>query len=105
MEITVKNEKKGNLKVCYSDTNVHVNDSYAISRRDIPSWVACIKSVGEQNGFTYSRSAQSWINEWRAHNLLFKWGIEPARTRDVDLDENESTIRKIAYVLLSLLYR
>lgn len=104
MEIILENKPKGNLKVCYSNTNVHINDSYIISRRDIPSWVERIKSFGEQNGYTYSRSNKSWIREWKAHNLLFKWGIEPTRTRDVDLNEDETAIRKVGYFLLSLLY-
>jgi hypothetical protein len=104
METIIQNEGKGNLKVCYSNTNVHINDSYIVGRNDIPTWVERIKSFGEQNGYTYSRSAQSWINEWRAHNLLFKLGVEPSRTRDVDLNEDETTIRKIGYFLLSLLY-
>ena len=104
MEVILHNENKGNLKVRYSSTNVHVNDSCIISHKDIPSWVQRVKSFGEQNGYTYSRSVQSWIREWKAHNLLFKLGIEPARTRDVDLNEDETIIRRVGYFLLSLLY-
>lgn len=105
MEIILENKPNGNLKVCYSSTNVHINDSYIVGCKDIPSWVQCIKSAGEQNGYTYSRSVQSWINEWKAHNLLFKLGVAPARTRDVDLNEDETMLRRVGYFLLSLLYK
>ena len=104
MELIVENAPKGNLKVRYSSTNVHVNDSYIIGGKDIPSWAQRIKSVGEQNGHVYSRTTKSWINEWKAHNLLFKLGIERGRTRDVDLDDNESTFRRFCYVILSKFY-
>lgn len=104
MEVILENENQGNLKVRYSSTNVHINDSHIVASKDIASWVALIKSFGAQHGYVYSRTNQSWINEWKAHNLLFKLGIEPERTRDSDLDENETTIRKIGYFLLSLLY-
>ena len=104
MRRIVCNANEEKLAVDYSKTNVHVNGSYAISSKDIPDWVRRIKDCGEQNECVYSRSTRSWINEWRAHNLLFKLGIEPDRTRDVDLDDNESTFRRFCYVILSKLY-
>ena len=104
MEILLQSENKGNLKVRYSRTNVHVYDSFMVPSKDIEFWVTYIVLQGDKSGFVYSRSADSWIREWKAHNLLFKLGIEPARTRDVDLNEDETTIRKVGYFLLSLLY-
>ena len=104
MEILLQSENRGNLKVRYSRTNVHVNDSFMVTSKDIEFWVAYIIVQGAKNGFVYSRSADSWIREWKAHNLLFKLGIEPARTRDVDLNEDETIIRRVGYFLLSLLY-
>ena len=104
MDAKVTNEKSESLDVKYSFANVHIVDSATIPKEKIADWVKIIKSFGEQNGYEYSRSLKSWINEWRAHNLLFKWGIAPHRTKDVDLNEDESSTRKLGYLLLSLLY-
>ena len=104
MNLKLTNERGESLDVDYSHTNVHVNGSYTVAKKDIVDWVERIISCGIQNGYVYSRSAESWINEWRAHNLLCRWGIAPDRTRDVDLDENESSLRRFCYFILSKLY-
>ena len=104
MNAKVTNARGESLDVRYSATNVHINNSYLVGKDRIPEWVKVIKSFGEQNGYTYSRSNQSWINEWKAHNLLYKCGVSPNRTRDVDLNEDETSIRELGYSLLSILY-
>lgn len=103
MRAKLTNGKGDVLMVDYSKTNVHVNDSYVISKADIADWVNIIKSFGKLYGYTYARSNASWIREWKAHNLLYKWNIEPNRTKDVDLDEGETLFRRICYFLLSIL--
>lgn len=104
MDIELKNENGKILRVKYSLTNVHVYDSYKISRADIMGWIRLIKEYGAQHSYTYSRSDKSWCREWKAHNLLTNWGVATKRTKDVDLSENESVIRRIMYVFLSILY-
>ena len=52
--------------------------------------------------FAYKRTIGSWLREWRAHNVLYKWGYQPDRTKSVDLNEDETQIRKIGYFLLSI---
>ena len=104
MDTKLTNERGENLNVTYSKTNVHIKNSYAITGKNISEWVEIIKTFGEQNGYAYSRSAQSWAEEWKAHNFLFKLGIAPNRTKDVDLNESETPLRKLGYFLLSKLY-
>jgi hypothetical protein len=53
----------------------------------------------------YTRSITSWLREWKAHNYLYDMGYEKARTGSVDLNENESLIRRIGYFFLALFYR
>lgn len=93
------------LNVDYSDKNVHVYDSYLIPAKKIYAWAVQIKEFGENNGFFYSRSALEWADEWKAHNFLYNLNIKRSSTKDVDLDEGETTMRKIGYFFLSLLYR
>lgn len=44
------------------------------------------------------------INEWRAHNLLYKLGIEKDRTKSVDLNTDNSWYIKVLYTILSIFY-
>lgn len=104
MRIELINNSGKTLTIEYSEPNVHIYNSYAISKADIADWIEQIKSAGEENGYTYLRSNKSWEREWHAHNLLFKWGIKANRAKDVDLNEDESLLRRLLYWLLSLLY-
>ena len=101
MKVKLTNNRGESLDVAYSLTNVHITDSYAVPSKNISDWVARIISYGEKNGYTYSRSAKSWVEEWKAHNALYKLGIQPSRTKDVDLNEDETVLRKLGYCLLS----
>jgi hypothetical protein len=75
-----------------------------VPKTDIIDWIKEIKSIGEQYGYVYTRTIQSWANEWKAHNLLFAWGVEPSRTKDVDLNEDETSLKRFGYFVLSKLY-
>jgi hypothetical protein len=67
--------------------------------------VKAIRAEAKKKGYTYKRSNSSWVTEWRAHNYLYDKGKERARTRSVDLNENESRLKLLSYTALSLLYR
>lgn len=56
------------------------------------------------NTNTWKRTNKSLIREWRAHNLLYDFNYERARTKDVDLDYPERWKTQVAYFILSLLY-
>ena len=50
------------------------------------------------------RSVNSYVREWRAHNLLYKWKIKVSSTKDSDLNVNEPRWRRVGYFVLSILY-
>lgn len=95
---------KYDLKVRYDSTNVHIYDSCLVASSDMADWVHRIKELGELSGYKYLRSEKSWVREWKAHNFLFELDVERERTHDVDLNNNETFVRRFAYYLLSLLY-
>ena len=101
MRTTLTNDRGESLYVTYSLTNVHITDSYAVPSKSISDWVTRIISYGAKNGYTYERSAKSWVEEWKVHNALYKLGIQKSRTKDVDLNEDETVLRKLGYCLLS----
>ncbi len=56
------------------------------------------------SGVFSKRSSSSYVREWCAHNLMYRFKISPKRTRDVDLDARESAFRRFVYFVLSILY-
>ena len=55
-------------------------------------------------GYTYSRTTAQWLNEWKAHNVLYRWKYKVSQVKDVDLNENETHKRQFLYWCISLLY-
>ena len=53
----------------------------------------------------YTRTLKSELQEWAAHNILYKLGILRARTGTVDISNNESKIRRFGYSVLSIFWR
>lgn len=89
-----------------SDQNVCIFKSHKItSRKDMKSAIKMIRTYAEKEcGITYKRSESEWLVEWRAHNLLYSFDYQPERTKNVDLNEDESKTRKSLYRILSFLY-
>lgn len=48
-----------------------------------------------------NRSVDSCINEWVAHNRLYKMGLYKDHCTDTDLSKNESKFRRFCYYILS----
>ena len=87
------------------DLNIHIKNSYqVIYSKDIEQIIdmiinkSCYKYLAAAG---YTRTKKSLIREWKAHNVLYRWGYEKERTGSVDLDQNESRGRRIAYFFLS----
>ena len=95
---------EGNLiQAEYNSSNIHIFNSYKIKRkRDMKRILMLIKCASFNRGIFYSRKEKSWIREWKAHNILYKLGIKKERTSSVDLNENESILRRFGYFILSL---
>ena len=100
--------KYGKHEISYTLTNgnVHIVDSYKVCKKaDMNAIVKRIRAETMKLGFQYKRSNSSWVTEWRAHNYMYDKGIDRARTACVDLNENESRLKLIAYSLMSACYR
>lgn len=80
--------------------NYQVKDSYKItSIAEIKMQVIVLYDNGKLNK---SRSVMSYVKEWHAHNVLYKLGIAKERTKDVDLNDNESIFRRFCYTIIWL---
>ena len=89
--------------------NICVKNSYKIKYSD--DIENLLKIICNDHAFTefkiagYKRTLHSMRREWEAHNFLYNIGIFKSRTRNTDLDNNESFIRKTGYAVLSFIYR
>jgi hypothetical protein len=100
--------KYGSFTIEYTLTkgNVHIVNSYKIRKKaDMNGIVAAIRAEAKKLGYTYKRSNSSWVTEWRAHNYMYDKGQQRSRTGSVDLNDNESRWKLLAYSAQSLLYK
>lgn len=86
------------------ETNTTIYDSYKM--HSIEEMKFILNHIKEQfpNSSINKRSNFSLINEWRTHNLLHGLGVYKSRTKDVDLNINQSIIFKVGYFIGSLFY-
>lgn len=93
------------LKATISSTNIHIENSYLITNQTMmEAAIEKATKFATNLGYTFSRSRSSWIDEWKAHNLLYFIGVAKKRTGSVDLNEDESIWRRVLYKLLSMCY-
>lgn len=94
------------LTCSISEANVCIYKSYQIkSRKSMKNAIKMIRDFAEkEQGITFERTEKEWLQEWRAHNLLYAFDYQTARTANVDLNENEPAVRKSLYKILSFVY-
>ena len=103
---TVYQIKESSLKIILTPTNVHIVTSFQITdRKDKEEVLDYILKAAKEYGFEYKRSKKSWIREWSAHNTLYQWNYQKERTGSVDLNEDESFLRRFCYFFLALFER
>lgn len=98
------------LKITFDLTtlNIHIENSFKKSKKEIRSIICDISNLAPFHALQvagFDRSNRSMIREWCAHNFLYKHNYKRERTKDVDLNQNESLSRRLGYFFLSLFYK
>lgn len=99
-------ENTYNIKIIITSDNIHIENSNIIKTKKLKKKILQeIFQTKEYEIFigSHIRSLGSYVAEWQAHNILYNYGLFATRTADVDLDNNESLIRRIFYRMLSVL--
>lgn len=94
------------MEIHVTKDNIKILDSYKVHKTsDMKHELIIIKNnfTKEECNIIHTRSINSLVYEWQAHNLLYDLHYKRSHTKDVDLN-NESTIRKILYFILSQIY-
>ena len=89
----------------FNSNNIHIKNSFRITTtREMLKLLKLIRIAAYNRGIVYQRENNSWLREWKAHNVLYKLNIKRDSTKSVDINEGESKGRRFGYFLLSLLY-
>ena len=85
--------------------NIHVADSYLVTdKKQIREEVKAIMAdpkFEDLRAAGFTRTEQSMVNEWAAHNTLYRWKYKQDRTKSVDIDQGESSLRLFIYCILA----
>jgi hypothetical protein len=71
---------------------------------DMKEILIIVRAEAEKRGFVYKRSLSSWLTEWKAHNYLSDKNIETERALSVDINEDETLLKRFGYFILALFY-
>lgn len=86
------------------NNRLKIIDSYKInSKNEMLSILSEIKQK-YPNYDVCQRTDQSLIDEWAAHNMLYKLNISKEHTADVDFESQQKIIYKIIYKILCRIF-
>ena len=89
------------IEITYTKENTHIENSYLLkTRKAIREEVGKIVFVREAKMYSTRKHKWSYVNEWVAHNRLYRLGLFKSHTKDVDLEENESLIWGVIWFIL-----
>ena len=88
------------MRASYSKNCTTVYNSYLI--KDIAGEVDEIMNYRLKHNFPVTRTKDSYVSEWKAHNRLYNLGIARNHTRNVDLEENLSKKNEIIWRILGI---
>lgn len=111
MKAILRHEDKSIFCSITFDNTTFYNSCKVKSSEEMNIWIDEARKIADKSFINCTdkvsicvRSKKSMIREWKAHNLLYKLGIEKDRTRNVDLNINQKWYVNWAYFLLSCLY-
>lgn len=85
---------------------IHVENSYTITKKqdimDVLNFLHSTVEYQEMVDVGFSRTLKSQYEEWKAHNVLYKWGLFKSRVANVDINQSETPLRLFLYKILSL---
>ena len=92
-------------KAIISPTNTHILDSYLIrSKAAIRAYLQALREQSAPEMAVNCRDLESQVREWRSHNLFYILHIFRNRTKDVDLELQQTWYRELFCRVVSFFY-
>ena len=93
------------IEPSYNKNNTHVKNSYMlITKKAIKKEVKWIIEARKLREYPVTRSANSYVREWRGHNRLYNKGLFRSHTKEVDLEEYIGVLGKIKGIFLEVVW-
>ena len=94
-----------NDRVTLTHDNTHIFDSSLIrSKEDMRAFLLSLREQCDPEMAVAVRSMKSLICEWRSHNLFYYLHVFRSRTKDVDLERQQSWWREVFCRVVSFFY-
>lgn len=81
--------------------NMKIINSINLNNKDLMYEYILALGTIDSNFANIDRTIKSCVNEWIAHNRLYKLGLFRKACKDCDLTKGESRVRRICYWILS----
>ncbi|MCX4365083.1 MAG: hypothetical protein OSJ70_04860 [Bacilli bacterium] len=89
------------VKVKISKRNIKIRNSFEVKdEAKMKIILNIVRNRAKKKNITFKRTNESWLQEWKAHNLLYKLNLFRDKTTDTDLEEAESKFRLFCYKIL-----
>ena len=86
-------------------TNTHILDSYLVrSKAAIRAYLQGLREQASPEMAVNRRDLESQVREWRSHNLFYFLHVFRSRTKDVDLEFNQSWPRELFCRVVDFFY-
>lgn len=84
--------------------NTHILNSYLVrTKAEMRDYLQRLRKVAEENAVN-RRDLESQVREWRSHNLFYILHIFRNRTKDVDLELQQTWYRELFCRVVSFFY-
>lgn len=88
-----------------SENNTHIQDSFSLRTKDeIRAYLQQLRDICIESMAVNRRDMESQVREWRAHNLFYLLHVFRSRTKDVDLEVQQSWWRELFCRVIDWLY-
>ena len=85
-------------------TNTHIFNSYMVKSKDeMRDYLRHLRDIAAENAVN-KRDLESMVREWRSHNLFYFLHVFRSRTKDVDLELNQSWPRELFCRVVNFFY-
>lgn len=85
---------------------IRIENSCTITKKqdimDVLNFLHSTVEYREMVNAGFTRTLKSQYEEWKAHNVLYKWGLFKSRVANIDINQGETPLRLFLYKILSL---